>query len=168
VFVVYLDLYHTTFFGAHETRAPLLEFLNRTIGASDLFGVLTPEVPVSQLVFARKTDTLEYELTKNFDWSLGDKKISPLGRPPIEWELEYCSRGDAPDLGDALVALHREDLLASSLEELMRHLRDLRDERKNVLLISEGWMPRGPATGLTRQGTGSIPRIGPRAVFSLV
>jgi hypothetical protein len=117
-------------------------------------------VPVSQLVFARRTDTLEYELTKNFDWSLGDKKISPLGRPPIEWELEYCSRGDAPDLGDALVALHREDQLASSLEELMRHLRDLRDERKNVLLISEGWMPRGPATGLTRQGTGSIPRIG--------
>jgi hypothetical protein len=36
VFVIYLDLYHTTFFGAHETRAPLLEFLNRTIGASDL------------------------------------------------------------------------------------------------------------------------------------
>jgi VWFA-related protein len=164
VFVVYLDLYHTTFYGGHETQTPLLDFLNRTIGANDLFAVLTPEVPVSQLTFARSTATLESELTKNFDWTLGDKPISPVGRPQIETDLENCSRGDAPGLGDVLVRLNREDMLATSLADLMVRLRDLRDERKNVLLISEGWVAQKPGDSLgslNNPGKGSIPGIGP-------
>jgi VWFA-related protein len=163
VFVVYLDLYHTTFYGGHETQTPLLDFLNRTIGANDLFAVLTPEVPVSQLTFARSTATLESELTKNFDWTLGDKPISPVGRPQIETDLENCSRGSNPGLGDALVRLNREDMLATSLADLMLRLRDLRDERKNVLLISEGWAasrPKESLGSLNNPGKGSIPGIG--------
>jgi hypothetical protein len=56
--------------------------------------------------------------------------------------------------------LHRDDLMATSLEDLMVHLRDLRDERKNVLLITGGWVPRPPASGLSNRGRGTIPRIG--------
>ena len=160
VFVVYLDIYHTTREGAYQTRLPLLDFLNRTIGKTDLFGVLTPEVSPRQLVFARRTDTLQGELTQYFDWAIGDTRITPVGRPPIEGQLQTCMTGSSPNLGDMLVALHREDTLMSNLEELMVRLGVLRDERKNILLISEGWVPKSPATGLLAQATPSIPGVG--------
>jgi hypothetical protein len=49
-----------------------------------------------------------------------------------------------------------------SLENLMRRLGGLRDERKNVLFISEGWVPRGPAVGLMHASVsrGALPGIG--------
>ncbi len=159
LFVVYLDLYHTTFVGAHDTRRPLLDFLSRTIGPTDLFGVMTPELPVDQLVFGRRIETLEGELTKYFDWGERDKGVFP--RTAVEGQLATCLTGEAPSLGDALVALQREDLMMTNLEELMVRLRDLRDERKNLLLISEGWVPRPPQTTLANLASGTIPRIGP-------
>lgn len=156
VFVIYLDPYHTTFVGAHDTKGPLLQFLNRTIGPSDLFGVMRPEVPVNQLVFGRRTETLESELTRHFDWGKEGRVLT--GDTPIERQLIRC--GQSPEVGEALVRLYREDLLAGSLEELMIHLRDLRDERKNVLLVSEGWVPQRDHPELLAQSSGAPPRIG--------
>jgi hypothetical protein len=40
------------------------------------------------------------------------------------------------------------------------HLRHLRDERKNVLLISEGWVPQRDHPELLASSTGAPPRIG--------
>jgi VWFA-related protein len=161
VFVVYLDIYHTSLRAAEETRGPLLDFLNRTIGANDLFGVLTPETPVRQLTFARRTDTLQGELMQVTDWALRGFGITPIGRPAIEEQLETCMTGAAPLLGDALVALHREDTMMTSLEELMVRLRVLRDERKNILFISEGWRPSLPSSVIQALAKPRIPTIGP-------
>jgi VWFA-related protein len=150
VFVVYLDLYHTTFVGAHDTRTPLLDFLTRTIGPNDLFGVITPEVPVRQLVFGRRIDTLQSELTNYYDWGLEDQPVFP--RTADEQAL-FSACGD-----DALIQWHREDVMATHLEELMAYLGNLRDERKNVLLVSEGWIPQQARVA---QGSGNVPHIGP-------
>src|SRR6186997_2066318 len=49
VFVVYLDRYHTTRYGAIEAQRPLLDFLKRTISATDLFGVMTPDTSAAHL-----------------------------------------------------------------------------------------------------------------------
>lgn len=159
VFVVYLDAFHTTRAGAHDIREPLLVFLSRTIGAQDLFGVLTPQVPVRQLVFGRSLDTLRAELTKHFDWGLRDREISPLDGPPMEARLATCMTASAPSLGDALVALYREEMLADSLEELMTRLSALRDGRKNILFISEGWRPLAPQPAFANLVSGTVPPI---------
>ena len=42
----------------------------------------------------------------------------------------------------------------------MIHLRDLRDERKNVLLISEGWVPERDHPGLLTSSSGAPPTLG--------
>jgi VWFA-related protein len=160
VFVVYLDIYHTMLEGANTTRLPLLDFLNRTIGRTDLFGVMTPEVPARQLVFARRTDTLQGELTKYFDWALRGRLITPIDRPAIEAQLQTCATGSAPMLGDVLTVLHREDMLMTSLEELTLRLNALREGRKNLLFISEGWTPQPPASIVQGLARGSIPGIG--------
>ena len=162
VFIIYLDRYHTTFEGAHAIRGPLLEFMGRTISATDLFAVMTADLSPRQLVFGRQTETLESELTKYADWGLRGKPISVVDRPAMEQQLETClsPNSQSLDSGDVLVALYREDVMSTGLEELMMRLRDLRDERKNVLFVSEGWTPLEPQTMLANLASGDIPNIG--------
>lgn len=162
VFVVYLDLRHTTIAGSHYARQPIVDFLTRAIGAHDLFGVLTQNVPVRDLVFVRRTETLEAELTKYWPWGQLDGAGTGLNTP-LERRLAVCEalmRMDRP--GAPLVDLSRDDLLMTSLEHLVQRLGDLRDERKNVLFISEGWVPRGPRPELLNVtvSDGEIPGVG--------
>jgi len=160
VFVVYLDVRHTSIAGAHYARQPVVDFLTRTIGSSDLFGVLTQYVPISQLVFARRTETLEAELLKYWPWGqLG--KDSGL-ESAHERRLAVCEVLMGMGPGAPLVDLSRDDLLMTSLEHLVLRLGDLRDERKNVLFISEGWVPRGPRTELLHVtvSDGDLPGVG--------
>lgn len=165
VFVVYLDKAHTTVEGARYARQPLIDFLTRTIGANDLFGVMTADTPVGSLVFGRRTETIEGELTRNWAW--GQAGRSALPETPREEQLLNCAlrleaQTGRTGLAERLMARHREDALLSSLENLMVRLRDLRDERKNVLFISQGWVPEGPADELTnlRTSGGDPPAIG--------
>ncbi len=97
LFVVYLDRFHTTRAGSRDSRQPLVDFLNRTIGASDLFAVMTPETPIGGLTFARRTDTIESELAKHWDWGERDQLLIP--RTPAEEHLVSCAIGRVP--GDA-------------------------------------------------------------------
>ena len=63
-------------------RRPLLDFLNRVIGAHDVFTVLTPEMPVRQMTFGRRTDTLMTELmtTGYFDWGMDALPRTPMAK----------------------------------------------------------------------------------------
>ena len=162
IFVVYLDLKHTTVAGAHYARQPVLEFLTRTIGANDLFGVLTAEVPIGQLVFGRQTTTLAAELEKYWPWGQLDRSSNEV-RTPLEQRLAVCEAYLSLDTpGAPLIDLSRDDLLMTSLEHLIIRLGDLRDERKNVLFVSEGWVPRGPRPELvnTSVSGGDRPAVG--------
>ncbi|MEO7192102.1 MAG: VWA domain-containing protein [Vicinamibacterales bacterium] len=158
VFVIYLDLYHTTVTGSNLARRPITEFLDRTISPTDVFGVITPEVLVSQLVFGRRTESVEKQLSQFWTWGQADRAV--MDRTPIERQLIQCASAAAPELGELLVRLHREDLLLGNLENLMVRLRDLKDERKNILFISEGWVPQGQHPELASLGSGSVPTVG--------
>lgn len=164
LFVVYLDRFHTTRAGSRDSRQPLVDFLNRTIGASDLFAVMTPETPVAGLTFVRRTDTIEGELSAHWDWGERDQLLVP--RTPAEERLIRCAleayRGDA-DKVDAIHRRFRENLTYSNLDVLIRRLRDIRDERTNFLLVSEGWTPEGERPALADfpdTGRPPIPTIG--------
>ncbi|MCC7044750.1 MAG: VWA domain-containing protein [Acidobacteria bacterium] len=165
VFVVYLDLANTTIAGGYQTRQPVVDFLTRTIGARDLFGVMTADTPAAQLVFGRRLETIEDELARHWTWGQAER-LAPMPRTPSERRLSECAlRYEARtgrDIEPQLLGLHRQDALMSSLENLMARLGGLRDERKNVLFISEGWVPRGPADDL-RNATvseGAVPGVG--------
>jgi VWFA-related protein len=160
LFVIYFDIFHSTFEGAHLTRQPVLDFLSRTISATDLFGVMTPETDPSRLVFGRQTTTIERELSNSFEWGLRNRQSTPIGRTPMEEQLQTCMTGRASLLGDGLVALYREDLMMTNLEQLMGRLSGLRDGRKSILFMSEGWTPQPPATAIALATSGQIPTIG--------
>jgi VWFA-related protein len=131
LFVVYLDVFNTDFVDSRAASSPLLEFLTRTIGRNDLFAVMTPESTVGQLTFARRTDTLESELSRHLFW--GEKgHRTTIPRNELEAQLLYCdsptaipSRQPAEErtLGGILLGLHRQDLVMTSLENLIVRLR---------------------------------------------
>jgi VWFA-related protein len=156
VFVVYLDLTHTSRVGSLFAQRPVVDFLTRTIGRTDVFGFMTPELPAGQLVFGRRTDAIESQLQSFRGWGQAGEQIFPHNA--IEERLTRCAFE-----WDALIHMYREDLLQTSLENLMTRLGDLRDERKNILFISEGWTPLAPRPALSALrpgGGGQVPRIG--------
>jgi VWFA-related protein len=165
VFVVYLDLAHTTIAGGFYTRQPVVDFLKRTIGARDLFGVMTAETPAAQLVFGRRLESIEGELERYWTWGQSDR-MAVVPRSSYEERLSNCAMygavGDPAVIERLLISLHRQDQLMNSLENLMGRLGGLRDERKNVLFVSEGWVPRGPREELRNFtiSEGRLPQVG--------
>jgi VWFA-related protein len=155
LFVVYLDIHHTRMFDSVATRLPLLDFLGHALGPTDLFAVMSPDLPISALTFARRTDTLRAELAKYGDWGLqGDSRAS-MPRTPLEERLYQCS-------GDALLNAHRQDMFYSSLEALVVHLGGIREERKNILMLTGSWMVPTARPSLAVGGSRppSIPTVG--------
>src|SRR5262249_5677124 len=68
VFVTFLDPRHTTVDGSHNIRAPLVDMLDRVVGPTDLFGVMTENMRPQDLTLGRKMISIEQQLTKYWAW----------------------------------------------------------------------------------------------------
>ena len=154
VFVIFLDTYNVTLPGSYYSREPLVTFLNRTIGPNDLFAVLTPDVPVERLTFARRTETLAAELQKFWFWGEAGRLVD-VPQTVEEKRMSVCPGGDA------MMAAMRQERAAVALERLVAKLDVLRDARKNILFVSEGWRPKPPLPpGIATAERPSRPRVG--------
>jgi VWFA-related protein len=156
VFVVYLDAFHVDMAGSRRASRPIADLLNRMIGTRDLFGVLTPVHSIKDLLLGQLTQTIDEQLAKYPIWGLAGR----LEPQPGEAELEYYF----PD-GRRLVALSRLDKVYSDLEAIVRLLGDLREERKNIIFVSDS-LPSPPtrftdiAVDPDPRGRGNPPGIG--------
>ena len=160
VFVVYLDPYHASIEGSVGVESTVMGFLQRAIGPTDLFGVMTPELSPSQLVFGRRMETIEGDLQEFFRWAGLTAAMREAPRNDVEVQLIGCAM--VHEVRAPLLLAHREDMLMTNLESLMHRLGTLREERKNVLFISEGWIPTSERrlASLANSGRGEIPTIG--------
>jgi VWFA-related protein len=158
VFLIYLDIDHTTIAGSHATQQPIVEFLTRTIGPTDLFAVTTAETSLRRLTFGRRTETIADELRRYWAWGEGER-LRRMPRNEAEARLGQCvaSRPDADAALELLLKVYRDDRLFTSLEELLPELRALREGRKNFVLVSEGWLPEGPQQSLLNLVKGATP-----------
>ena len=152
VFVLYLDTYHVTIAGGRSVRTPLVKMLNHILAPTDLFGVLTPDMAASEIAFQRRVLTVDEMLGQYWAWGRRDTieqrpeeqdfdtcygyRISPSGQT-----VKYYVDDDGAQrwLPDVLRDRNREDLVLRSLDDLVSYLRDIRQERKAVVLFSAGW-----------------------------
>jgi VWFA-related protein len=140
VFVVFLDTNHVDLSGSYRIREPLIAALEKLIGPDDVFAVMTPSMPAEALMFTRHTATLASELERHWDWGRRD---NPGGKDSIERDCE-ATHSLHPELTEELVARRREQQTLAALDDLAGHLRDVRDSRKAVLLVTEGWTSHRP------------------------
>jgi len=168
-FVVYFDTYHLSAEGARNMRGPVIEFLERTIGPTDYFAALNPDVPPSLLVFGQRTETIAHEVDEYWPRAftadlINDPDADPNSpAPPMssheEW-LSQCYLSRSPAFVNALIARWRQELLMKGLAGLVRKLATIREERTNVLIFASGWTLTGPDDTLMRGAWGPQTRTG--------
>lgn len=157
VFVIYLDHRHIDVTDSHRIRLPLVTLLQRILGPKDLFGVMTTLQEPRDLILAQQSQLVEEQLSKYWYWGNG----GPVTDTEEELALVTCFAAQGQEaLGRALVALRRLDDVLNDLEGLSDLLGGLRDERKNILLISNGWMLPRDLTALLDSTKPRMPGIG--------
>ena len=153
--VLFLDTYHVEVDGSRRIRKPLVDALDRLIGTDDLVAVMTPEMSATDITFARKTTTIDGILTRYWHWGDRDKMnlVDPVDRAYIECYPNVPPNADCADQnGIAAEMLDRrhEKLVLDALEDLVGYLRGVREERKAILAISDGWLLFRPNETLAR------------------
>ena len=152
VFVIFLDAPNVTVGGSHNIKEPVLRLIDRIVGPDDLVAMMTPDMSTSNLVLARKTQVLEQQLLDNWTWGtrhglLLDEREQAYHAcyPP----LPSAERGQQhSNLALALIARKRERATFEALQDLVRWLHGVREERKAIITVTEGWVRYRPAPEL--------------------
>jgi VWFA-related protein len=155
LFVLFLDTEHVEFGPSFNVKGPLIQALNQLIGGDDLVAVMTGGMEARDITFRRRTTSIE-ELLKGV-WSERDHRVNANRE---EEEVKFCFGAGAT--ADEMIFRQREVRTLDALESLVRHLRFVREERKAVIAISQGWMLYGDNPVLRASGDTppAIPPIG--------
>ena len=152
VFVIFLDAPNVSVTGSHDIAEPLIRMINRILGPDDLVGVMTPDMSASDVVLARRTEVTEEQLRKHWTWG-GRFGLTRDEReqgylecyPPLPNEQTAESA-----LARTLIARKRERATLEALQDLVRYLNGVREERKAILTVSEGWLLFRPDPSLEK------------------
>jgi VWFA-related protein len=142
LFVVYADLTFTRSVNGIDNLAliqqPLINFFDRVIGPQDLYALMTTRNSVKDLVLAQKTTVTAAQITDLL-------RAKYIERDEADEVLGFCSFGPLNDgLIELLKYLYRADASYTNLKELTLQLGSLRQERKNLVLVTN-LLPRwGP------------------------
>lgn len=156
IFVIYLDNLHVHVTGSHAVRQPLINFMNRVLGVNDLFGVLTTAQSVDDLMLGQRTEFIEEQLTKYWDWGRGAR----VSEDDEDLMVETCFGARNNAVTAELIRRRRLNEVFSDLEGIMAKLAEIREERKNVLLVSDGWAITGRADWVRSMVKPTMPGIG--------
>jgi VWFA-related protein len=161
VFVLFLDTYHVTVESSHRMRLPLIKLLDGIIGQDDLVAVMTPEMSAGDLTFARRTTTIEGMLTRYWYWG---RRERITGFDPEEDLYLACYPPDPSvpfedTFAGQMIARRREKRTLDALRDLVTHLEGVREERKAILTISEGWKLFGEDRTLMNGSAPALPGI---------
>ena len=126
MFAVFLDDYHVRDRTSLSVREPLQDFLLNQLGPLDLVGIMYPLTPASDVRFTRNREALAS--------AVGDF----LGRkyeyePRNEFERNYSH------YSTDIVERIRNEVSLSALRALVTRMGGLREGRKTIIVVSEGY-----------------------------
>jgi VWFA-related protein len=106
----------------------------------------------TDLTFARKTTTIQGFLDRTW-WGARDRLNST---DPKEQDYKRCY-GDRSAVATEMIDRRREKMTLDALGDLVRFVRGVREERKAVLVITEGWRLFRPNNALLTRDAGDVP-----------
>ena len=146
VFVLFLDPAHVEQGTSRKISQTLVNTLNRLIGPDDYVGLMVPPMRLRDVTFARRTVAIQRLLERDW-WGTRDATIS---LDETEDQYAYCYSRTAPKIAQEMILRHREQQTFDALEDLVVSIRSLREERKAVLAITDGWVIYRPNQTMTR------------------
>ena len=126
IFVVFFDDYHVRWENGVRAGRTLARFIRENLRPTDMIGVMYPLTPLDDVRLTRNHEAIA-EAAENFYGVKYDYQ------PRNMFEQRYAQ------YPTEIVERLRNDVSLSALEGLMIRLGGLREGRKNVLLISEGF-----------------------------
>lgn len=159
VFVIFLDTYHTSIEGSSNMRLPLIKFLDRLLGPDDMVALMTPEMGASEIALGRKTTVISNIMQAQWMWG---RKGRLVDDDPKEQLYQECYGIGA--MVNEMKARRREKLTLDALSDLMVHLGGIREERKALVVVTEGWQLFRSNPSLTA-GDDSSSRVRPEDVL---
>jgi VWFA-related protein len=178
LFVLFLDTYHVTDpagwhnatlrmpgsttearprekkpLGPRPIDKALVNFLERAIGPGDLVAAMSPEMDADRMVFSRRperfADWVSTAWARRFSWDDLEPEEERWGvcYPPDEAGDPFgCYKG----IFEEMVLRRHEMRTLQAIEDTVARLGTLREGRKAVVLISEGWPMYRPDQRLGR------------------
>jgi len=132
LFVIFLDDYHVRMDSAMRVRDPLVQFLRTQLGPLDMVAIMYPLTPVSAVSFTRDREAL-VQAVRKFE----GRKFNYAPRNAFEAEYAHYPT--------QVVETLRNQVTLSALEGLPVRLGSLREGRKAVILVTEGFVGMLPA-----------------------
>ena len=126
LFVIFLDDYHVRRGNAMRIREPLIQFVKTQLGPLDMVAVMNPLMSVQQLTFTRDLESVVSAL-RMFEGRKYDY------RPRNLFEEQYAN------YPAQAVESVRNEVTMTALRGLSVKLGSLREGRKAVILVSEGF-----------------------------
>ncbi|HVG56701.1 MAG TPA: VWA domain-containing protein [Vicinamibacterales bacterium] len=150
LFVIFVPGRSTTPAGANlaQIRIPVIRYINTLLGPDDLVAVMTPDTRIGELTFHRR---LPVDSRTWFEEMPEDPRLT-------SWDLCYPSYIPGSPNAEMKGRL-RELMTFEALDALIDHLAGLREERKHVFLLTEGFRlyQRNPNLGAALRAAGRTP-----------
>jgi VWFA-related protein len=148
VFVVFVDTYQTTIEDESPARLPLVRTLDRLLDRDDLVALMTPELAAGDLAFKRKADVLSDLMQADWSWARRGRRRAPGSKEVLYDQCFGSTRAADRARGAEMKARWREETTLAALDDLVSHLATVREERKMVLTVSDGWQLFTPSRTL--------------------
>ena len=160
VFVVYVDMALSKSAGPFATmenlphiQQPLVNFFERIVGPQDLYGFVTTRNSVKDLVLAQKTAVTVSQILDLW-------RASVIDRDEADEVLGFCNGVDISKPDDPMKVRFRADATYTNLMDLVGQLGSVRQERKNLVLVTN-LLPRWrPDPSLLANRGLQTPRVG--------
>ena len=151
VFVFFLDIPHVSVEGSHAIKEPLIRLIDRILGPDDLIAVMTPEMSAAQITFGRKTEVIADMLRDKWTWGVRHS-IIPMDQREREYERCFPPMSNEGQIAPVVVKMiqrRRERIVLDALSDLVTYLGTVREERKAILAVTEGWLLYRPDSSMT-------------------
>lgn len=161
LFLVFLDKPHLRTSSGYRIIRPLGNFLRRLIDADDMVGFMTPAMSALDVVFTRRADRLAAMLQSANAWEVGTSS-RVISDDPVEEAYKDCFTDhmvratETSEVAGEMIERRREKRTIDALTDLARYVGGLREERKAMVLVSEGYRLFRPNPGLVRAALATV------------
>ncbi len=135
VVLLFLDGPNVMWENATHMREPLQKFLRDYLADDDLVGVMTPGMSASEVTYGRRTEVIENGLRGTWTWGRRNRDDPQYDAKLIQYAMCY----PFTDIGGKIAARARERLTLQALQDAVKHLQSVREERKAIVVVTEGW-----------------------------